>query len=641
MIIVESPSKCKQISLYSGLQCLPSFGHIRRLVAVEDGEPKYEIVHEKHVQQMKKALKQCDKNNVLLGTDNDREGEAIAWHLCVVLNLPLTTKRIVFNEITKPALERALLNPRAIDMNLVRSQQCRQMLDYRIGYSISPHVWKHTDNRKLSAGRCQVPTLRIVYDHKVTHAFSYQTTAYCSKHNLPFTTTCMDDPLPFLNLSKSHTYGYTSEYSTLACPPPSPLTTSRVLKTMNSKYNTSPRDTMAQLQSLYEEGKITYIRTDSTTYSDEGLRMIHRYVQSNCGVCPQVPAGVEGAHEAIRPTNMELRSGEGKYKRLYEFIWRTTLESCMPAAVYDVMTCKLTAPLGYDYVYTCRTVRTKGWDFEATPNPLYLFLTHVTKVEPTKIVSRVIETNHRGHLSEGSVIGQLEKHGVGRPSTYASLIDKIQERGYVKLQTVNGVSKQVAEHTLEQGVLTSTTMDKVFGEEKNKLVIQPIGVSVIEFLNDNFKDLFAYDYTKHLEEQLDLIESGHLNYKDVCAIQLPDPPVLHSGTFIGVYEEQEIRLHHGKFGYYVTWCNKNIAFKHLTKRDEKKITYDYVVSKLKDPSLIRVVDSDTNIRIGKYGVYIQTLDKNVNLKNFKHDYLTCDARHLHDFIQINKFDLHH
>lgn len=632
MIIVESPCKCNQISLYSGFKCLPSLGHVRQLASVDGGEPTYKLLHEKHLQKMKKELKHVDKNDIILGTDNDREGEAIAWHLCVVLNLPLTTKRIVFNEITKAAVQHALLNPRTIDMNVVRSQQCRQILDYRIGYSISPYVWKHTDNRTLSAGRCQVPTLRIVYDHKVAPTFTYQTTAYCTKHNLPFTTTCMEDPLPFLELSKSHAYAYTADHSAVSCNPPSPLSTSRVLKTMNSKHNTSPSETMNQLQHLYEDGKITYMRTDSTTYSDTFLEVIRPFIQSNYGVSSHIPDGVRGPHEAIRPTNLEVRALDGKYKRLYELIWRTTVESCMPPATYDVMTCKLTAPMEHEYTYSCRTIRTKGWDFDSTPNPTYLFLTHVTNVEPTKIISRVIDSSHSGHLSEGGVISQLEKHGIGRPSTYAALLDKIQERGYVKLQNIQGTTKQIIEHTLEQGVLKSATMEKVFGEEKHKLVIQPVGVSVVEFLNDKFHNLFAYEYTKHLEDQLDQIEKGDLCYKDVCAIELPEPPVLQSGTFIGVYENEEIRLHHGKFGYYVTWCKKNIAFKHLTKRDEKNITYDYIVSKLKDPSLIRVIDAGTTIRIGKFGVYIQTPTGNVNLKNFKHDYLTCDLRDLHDFI---------
>jgi DNA topoisomerase-1 len=632
MIIVESPSKCKQISLYSGLQCLPSIGHVRCLESVDDGEPTYKLLHEKHVQKMKKEIKHVDKNDIILGTDNDREGEAIAWHLCVVLNLPLTTKRIVFNEITKSAIQHAMSNPRMIDMNVVMAQQCRQILDYKIGYSISPHVWNHTGNRKLSAGRCQVPTLRIVYDHKVTPTFTYQTTAYCTKHNLPFTTTCMEDPLPFLNLSKSHAYDYTADHSVVSCNPPNPLNTARVLKTMNYKHNTSPSETMNQLQLLYEEGKITYMRTDSTTYSEVFLQALHPFIQTNYGVCPHTPDGVHGPHEAIRPTNLEVRSVDGKNKRLYELIWRTTVESCMPPATYDLITCKLNAPMEYEYTYSCRTIRTKGWDFDATPNPTYLFLSHVTKIEPTKIISRVIDSSHHKHLSEGDVIRQLEKHGIGRPSTYASLLDKIQERGYVKLQNIQGTTKQIVEHILEKGVLKSVGMDKVFGAEKNKLVIQPVGVGVIEYLNDKFRNLFAYDYSKQLEEQLDQVEKGDLHYKDVCKIELPDPPVMQSGTFIGIYEKEEIRLHHGKFGYYVTWCNKNIAFKHLTKRDEKNITYDYVVSKLKDPSLIRRIDADTVIRIGKFGVYIQTPQGNVNLKNFKHDYLTCDTDHFHDYI---------
>ncbi len=635
MIIVESPSKCKLIEKYSGIPCIASCGHIRTLEDIKDNEPVYALI-KKNIQYLKKSLKNIPKKDIILATDHDREGEAIAWHICDVFKLDITkTKRIVFNEITEASIQYALSNPTTLNMNIVESQKTRQMLDYKIGYTISPYVWNFTGNKTTSAGRCQSPALRILYEHEMKEleiSNQYTTTAYFTKYNIPF---ILHQPDPSIFLKESiHYQKYELSYvkKQMTKPPPLSLTTTGLQKLASIELKYSPKKTMEIAQHLYESGHITYMRTDSHSYSDTFIKtlsnpIIRPYLQSN-----------HHAHEAIHPTNINTLSVNKEEQDLYDLIHKITVQSVMEDAIYYVLDCMITAPLGLQYEYKCESIHKQGWKTNEKPNPLYAYLLSIKSINQPNKIKSIQEIKYHSHLSESNLIEKLENYGIGRPSTYATIIETLKERGYAKLINIKGKEYDVIEYELQDKEVIKTINKKILGDEKNKLKLQELGKIVIQYLMTDYDHLFNYQYTSLLEEYLDKIALGEMNGQTILSnVSLPEP-TLYKPTDVllknyGLHEEHEIMLYKNDYGYYVLWGKKKLQLRYLASRKVEEITLDYILKKLKDNTLIRSITEDIHIRNGKFGVYIQTPTKNINLKLFKEDYLTCDEAEIMKYIK--------
>ena len=570
LVIVESPAKCSKIESFlgPGYKCIASFGHIRQIsngLKSIDYNNNYKVTFKtspskgKYISALRKAIGQA--NEVILATDDDREGEAIAWHICKTFKLPVsTTKRIIFHEITKTAVKNAVSNPTTVDMNKVNSQMARQVLDLLVGFTISPILWKHISRKSegsLSAGRCQTPALRLVYEQQKLIEQSpgrkvYDTNGIFTNKDLEFHLNFNhedeDSVAKFLedSVNFDHKYSVTKP-KVVTKNPPKPFTTSTLQQKSSNEYNFSPKMTMRLAQTLYENGYITYMRTDSTKYSKEFINKAKTFIKTkysepfinkkinlliNSNKSNEKKKKKENnaqeAHEAIRPTKIDLvtlmagKKITAREIKLYNLIWRNTIESCMSPATYNSITAKITAPDNHLYKYTSEHVIFPGWKivggFEST-NPIYNYLLSIKKdtiLNYKEIYSKVTLKDLKKNYTEARLVQMLEKKGIGRPSTFSSLISKIQERNYVEKQDVLGKNIHCIDFKLINDELEEIEQDRVFGNEKNKLVIQPIGVIVYEFLAKYFDAMFNYDYTKNMEDDLDKISKGNKIWYSLC-----------------------------------------------------------------------------------------------------------------------------
>ena len=570
LVIVESPAKCKKIECYlgAGYRCMASFGHLRFLQDLKsidiknNFKPTFNISESKR-QQITKLRKGIQgATEVILAADDDREGEAIAWHICQIFNLPVeTTKRIIFHEITQTALQKAIKQTTTINMDVVNAQQSRQILDLVVGYKLSPILWQkisYNSKAGLSAGRCQTPALRIIYDNQKLIDESpgkkvYQTTGYFTSKNLPFVLNynhdCETAMEKYLEDSVNHDHVYEcGKVRSTTKEPPTPFTTSTLQQMASNELKFSPKDTMRLCQTLYEGGYITYMRTDSKTYSKDFIASAVKMITGDYGkeyVSPDIntmserkapkksvkkgtkdDVAAQEAHEAIRPTQLsckKLQDSVGKREvRLYHLIWRNTIESCMAAAKYNGVTAVISAPDKNQYRYSTEQVVFPGWKIVAgydKDNPVFVFMQMLKAkaiVEYKKICSNVSMKELKTHYTEAKLVQLLEQKGIGRPSTFSSLVEKIQERVYVKKTNVDGKKIKCVDFELENDELTETNTERTFGNEKNKLVIQPLGIMVLEFLINHFDDLFKYEYTKQMEDSLDSIAKGNKVWHSLC-----------------------------------------------------------------------------------------------------------------------------
>ena len=633
LVIVESPSKCKKIEEYLGCQykCVATCGHIRELVfesIKNEINPKYEILNTSFIKNQINVIKNLisTSSEVIIGTDDDREGEAIGWHICEVFDLNVaTTKRIIFHEITEFALKRAIQNPQFIDMNIVNSQQTRQILDLIIGYNITPTLWNYittTNNSNLSAGRCQSPALKLVYDNdidmkkhpgKLTYSIVGYFTKMCIPYYLETHIDTKHDTLEFLKNSISFKHVLTKQppkiimYET-----PEPMSTSKLLQHSNSQFGYSPKDTMSVCQKLYESGYITYMRTSSTH----------------------------------------------------------TIETCMKPASYLSITSKITAPTDVMYSATHETPQFLGWKKvrhteSRTPNKYNYIVSLPTESvwQYKNITATMILTETRSRYTEANIINLLEINNIGRPSTYASIVDKIQDRGYVKKENIKSEPQMCSNYELANDEIIVTETNMEFGNGKNKLVIQPIGVSVIEFLNTHFHYFIDYDFSKRMECELDKITDGGVNWVDLCdqcnikiknGIQLlkgipecisSNKKVVKDEKRLGVYNEKEVVLKRGKYGLYVLYGEetKNVSF---GNRPIENICLEEVIpilnnTKNENELIVRKISENINIRKNKNGTQDYIFFKTSKMKKPSFfsltkcnvDYNTCDIQVLKCWIR--------
>lgn len=686
LVIVESPAKCAKIEGFLGpaYRCMATFGHIRELRDLKDVDvandfkPSFSPVASKSQQlaKLKRAIRECGE--VLLATDDDREGEGIAWHVCAHFGLPLSTKRIIFHEITKSAILQAVQNPGALNMNLVGAQQSRQVLDLIVGFKLSPVLWSHITQksaRGLSAGRCQTPALRIIYENDQDIAAApgksvYNTTGHFTDRSIPFALQKHHDSAEaveeFLVESANFEHIFTcSSPKQVTRSPPSPYTTSGVQQAASNEMRISPKDTMKILQTLYEGGYITYMRTDSTTYSEEfivtakshigakwGDKYVHKDVDRLSLRSESKPKGgkkskkggkdehAQEAHEAIRPTNIGTitvkESMHGREKRMYEMIWRNTVESCMSPAVFTSVTAKLTAPEGTEYRCTEEEAVFLGWKVvrglpKAEGIPLYNYLLSLKRggeIPYLKIASKVTLKDLKTHYTEAKLVQLLEQRGIGRPSTFSSLVDKIQEREYVKKGDIKGKKVRCVDFVLEGEELEETTTEREFGNEKDKLILQPLGKLVLEFLLEHFRGFFEYEYTKGMEDALDGIAKGQRPGHDLCRgcydeIETLVKPLRGNGK-VSIPIDQDHTYIVGKYGPVIK-CSVGgkTTFKPVRKDIdlERLRSGGYTLAEVEQQAVIagnvlgRHEGRDVVLKKGKYGLYVTWGGKNRSLSS--------------------------
>ena len=680
LIIVESPAKCNTIESYlgPGYKCVASFGHFRELatlknIDIEHGfSLKYSIIETKlkQIEFISKLIKTADE--VVLATDDDREGESIAWHICDYFKLNVaTTKRIIFNEITQPALQHAIRNPTTVNMNIVNAQKARQVLDILVGFKITPMLWKCISTQydsSLSAGRCQTPALRIIYDNQQQINASpgeivYNTFGYFTNHNIQFELnkqfTTEDEITDFLDGTADFSHSYNcSKPTKVVKPSPEPFTTSRLQQVASNELRFSPKETMKTCQTLYEGGFITYMRTDSTRYSDEFLITAQEYILSvyderyiKDGGEEQMftdkEAQTKEAHEAIRVTKIvvkELPEGMGaREKRMYKLIWINTLASCMSDAIYSSVTATITGFQNTKYTKTSeqqifagfKAVKADSKALESNGKD-YQYLQSIDPSQPIqykKVTSRQTLKNIKSHYTEARLVQILEEKGIGRPSTFAMLVDKIQERGYVKKIDIEGREIDCKDFELADGEIYEETTKRTFGQEHGKLTIQPIGIIVSEFLDKRFAEIFNYDYTREMELSLDKISRGENSMSSLCEQCNSQVDML-----IGLLSNEtkmEIRIDDnntyliGKYGPVIK-CTEEVDGKKSTTF--KKVMDGVDINTIENGNIDDIVndapkaassynlgkfdDEDVILKKGKYGLYITWGKNSKTLKEF-------------------------
>ncbi len=562
LLIVESPAKAKTIEKILGpdFTVKSSFGHIRDLEKGNKGidiqnnfEPSYVVSPEKVkvVRELKDQVKKSSE--VWLATDEDREGEAISWHLCQELKLDVkTTKRIVFSEITKPAIQKAVANPRFVNVDLVNAQQARRILDRIVGFELSEVLWRKVKN-KLSAGRVQSVAVKLIVERereiqnfeavpffKVTAVFDVKNdrgemTALKAEY-----TTRLDneqEATDFLNKSNGASFTINSiEKKPSKRFPAPPFTTSTLQQEASRKLGFSVNRTMSTAQRLYEEGLITYMRTDSSNLSETALTAIAQEIETSFGSkylhtrrYKSKTANAQEAHEAIRPTYIERKNigPDRDQMRLYELIWKRTIASQMSEAELEKTIVKINISTmagkqleavgevlkfdGFLKVYLESTDDDEDNDVKGMLPPLKINqLLDLNVMEATQSFTRPA-----GRYTEASLVKKLEELGIGRPSTYAPTITKIMEdeRGYVTKESREGSIREYRHLVLKDRSIASKTKTEITGTTKNCLYPSDLGMVVSDFLSEHFSTIMDYGFTANVEDQLDKIATDGLDWK--------------------------------------------------------------------------------------------------------------------------------
>ena len=556
LVIVESPAKAKTIEGYLGKDFVvkSSYGHVRDLaksdLAIDvsnDFEPVYEVSPDKKklVAELKKLAKAAEV--VWLATDEDREGEAISWHLLESLKIPVTkTKRIVFSEITKSAILKAIDSPRTVDINLVNAQQARRVLDRLVGFELSPVLWKKV-RPSLSAGRVQSVAVRIIVERereivdfkaessfRVVAIFDLDGTEL--KAELPKRFGTEKEATDFLQSCIDSSYAISNlETKPSKKSPAAPFTTSTLQQEASRKLGFSVSQTMVVAQRLYESGRITYMRTDSVNLSDDALKAAANEIASSYGEeyaqtrkYSSKSKGAQEAHEAIRPTDMTIHriEGERNEERLYELIWKRTLASQMADAKLEKTTASISIS-GNDFQFVAKgeVIKFEGFlkvylegtdeeDEESTKGMLpplsigqNLDLQHITATERF--------SHHPPRYTEASLVRKLEELGIGRPSTYAPTISTVQKRGYVVKEEREGKERNYRLLKLTDNKFAADDATEITGAERGKLFPTDIGIVVNDFLVEHFVSILDYNFTANVEEEFDSIARGQVEWNEM------------------------------------------------------------------------------------------------------------------------------
>lgn len=548
LVIVESPAKAKTIQNYLGddYKVMSSYGHIRDLkkknfgIDLDTFQPEYEIPKDKAsiVKELKAAASKAE--NVWLASDEDREGEAISWHLAEVLNLPIQdARRIVFHEITKPAILNAIKNPRAIDINLVDAQQARRVLDRIVGFKLSPVLWRKV-KPSLSAGRVQSVAVKLIVERereiqkfksesnfRVTAEFNINGSTFRAELNRRFPTA--DKAREFLEACKGSDFKISdiTVHPQKRMPAP-PFTTSTLQQEAARKFGFPVSLTMSLAQQLYESGLITYMRTDSVNLSSLCVNACKDVISRTLGKEYSKPRkyvthskGAQEAHEAIRPTDMQNDAIEGspQAQRLYKLIWQRTIACQMSDAITEKTTVDISIK-GHEEKFTASGEIVKFDGFlrvyreshdNEDANSENRTLPAIKKddcPEAEEITATQRFSQHPPRYNEAGLVHKMEELGIGRPSTYAPIISTIQQRQYVTRGDKEGTERKYDVITLKGGNITETTKTEITGAERNKLFPTDVGIVVTDFLDENFPEIMDYNFTADVEKQFDEVAEG-------------------------------------------------------------------------------------------------------------------------------------
>ena len=671
LVIVESPAKAKTIQKFlgDGFIVKSSFGHIRDLqdnklsVDVEHGfAPEYIIPADKKkvVAELKKAA--AGAETVWLASDEDREGEAISWHLSVALGLDKArTRRIVFHEITKDAILKAIKNPRDINTDLVNAQQARRVLDRLVGFELSPILWRKIQ-RGLSAGRVQSVALRLVVDRE-KEIMAFQSTPYYKvdglfeaagvnvKGTLDTRFNSIREARAFLedSVGAEYTVGSIDKKEAVRHPA-APFTTSTLQQEASRKLRFPVSLTMRIAQSLYEKGLITYMRTDSTNLSSLALNASKAYITDTFGAGYSHPRqyktrtkGAQEAHEAIRPTYIANTDIEGtpQEKKLYNLIWKRTLASQMEDAKVLNTNIKVNSDKRREqFVMQAAEILFDGFlklymesrddEAEDEDNTILpsLNVGDVIKMKSISAECKFSQPPYR--YSEATLVKKLEELGIGRPSTYAPTISTLTTgRGYIVKGDKEGRKVRVNDLSLKGGKITETAREESIGAEKGKLMPQEIGMIVSDWLTENFPNIMNYDFTANVEKEFDEIAEGKLVWNSVIAgfyggFHKKVEETLHDGQYSRVERElgtdpsdgKPVIAKYGQFGPYVQKGEGEGRQCASFSKGQliENITLEEALSLFKLPRVVGEVDGQTvTVLKGRFGPYLKFGDKNISL----------------------------
>ena len=668
LLIVESPAKAKTIEGYLGkdFTVKSSYGHIRDLVKSEDAidiannfAQKYEVPPDKKqvVSELKKLAKEAEM--VWLASDEDREGEAISWHLFETLGLKdASTKRIVFHEITKPAILKAIENPRKIDYNLVNAQQARRVLDRLVGFELSPVLWKKV-KPSLSAGRVQSVAVRLIVDRereinkfqseaafKIVAIFGKGKEAF--KAELPERWAKQEDAEKFLKDCIGADFNVNSlETKPAKRSPAAPFTTSTLQQEASRKLGFSVSRTMQVAQKLYESGKITYMRTDSVNLSDLALNAAAQEINSAYGEkyhqlrkYKTKAAGAQEAHEAIRPTYFDAHTidGDASEKRLYELIWKRAIASQMSEALFE----KTVAKIGIstrkeELVANGEVMKFDGFlkvylesvdDEEDTQNSednaILPPLVKGQRLDLQEMTATERFSRPAARYTEASLVKKLEELGIGRPSTYAPTISTIQNRGYVVKEDREGKQRSFKVLTLKGANITKEEKTENTGAERGKLFPTDIGSVVNDFLVQYFNGIVDYHFTAGVEKQFDEIAQGMEEWTDMIrkfynpfhkevqnTIETADKATGERDLGIHPDNGKKVSVRIGRFGPFVQVGDSDTEEKPLyaslrAGQSIETITLEDALELFKLPKKAGVFeDKEMTVAIGKFGPYIR------------------------------------
>ncbi len=683
LVIVESPSKCNTIQKYLGdnYKVIATCGHFRSLnkleqIDFESFSVKYEIEKPKIIKLLKEESQKA--NEIIIATDDDREGEAIGWHICQVCKLSLDkTKRIIFHEITESGIRHAIENPTYLNMNRVYSQNTRQILDLYIGFKVSPILWKYVQH-KLSAGRCQTPALHLIYEQEMKiSSQSYQDThivvkGYFTKNCIEFNlekSLTKSEIIPFLTSLHNHDFvllpPITKEQN---ISPPKIFTTSYLQQFANNILHMSPQQTMRSAQILYEKGLITYMRTDTAVYSNEFISKIKKHLGDDFSQ-PLMDNSNNGnqAHEGIRITNLiiqDITINDSYAEKLYKYIYKHTLQTCMKPAVMFHKIYSTKCPNDLCFQYTDSTLKIPGWkklDNEKKNETNYSsYLDYLKNISLIKVLSNEKCINPSFHWTESQLVNQLEKRDIGRPSTYTSILESILTKKYVSLGKIVGQELKLKKYEFIPNKDIIETEEVKIIEENHKLSLTKLGREVDEFCYKHFSDLFNYEYTTRMETQLDMIEKGEVNWKTTLQEFIShvnsyltiknEMPKQYNSLHAGIYKKHPVVIKDGPHGYYVDYnkeCHSLEYFENISmipiwiekgeiSSDDLDTLISYIENKT-NPNIIVEINQNWSLRTGKYGKYLYY--KTSKMKSPKFYKITIDTENkneLEDYI-IKKY----
>ncbi len=677
VIVVESPAKARKIQNYftDGTKVISSFGHIYDLpkekisIDIENNfKPNYKPLHGKT--KVIKELRDYSKNyNVLLAADDDREGDAIAWHCGKVMKLNFADKnRIIFHEISKKAIQKSMKNIHCLNMNSVNAQQARRIIDRLVGYSLSPCLWKNIQSDKfgLSAGRVQSTLLSILKEHEnkindYESEYSYDFTGdfiFDDKKiscDLLFNIDTIDKSMILrimkLFIKNKQFNLISSKESEEKKYPGPPLITSSLQQSAQNELGFPVQMTMNIAQKLYENGKITYMRTDSTYISKDFQKTIQKKITDDYSKDyykefssrKKKVKGAQEAHECIRPTNInhELNEKWGDTERkLYNLIKKRTITSHMKPAIYNVLTIHLCnknlKPIGY-FQGKHKTLQFGGYLIYSQPELQQVKNEKLTISEDTlflleKSICRDIESQPPQFYNESSIVKKLESSGIGRPSTYASIISTVLNRNYTVQETIpeKNIEIDVIELNSKNKIMERKEEKKI-NPQKNRILLTDLGKRVLDYLLNHFSNIINIDFTILIESDLDKVAEGTLDWVEVvrkvynsfykeAEVEMKNiaPKIQNKKSndiHLGKYKGKDIIIKDGRYGPYLNYNGTNTSLKYVVQKKEKK---DLTLNDVKDlidypMKLGKYENKEVIIQIGKYGKYMKYNNKNIRI----------------------------